>query len=472
MLEGSILWKLTDNTSQQLARQRTISLGVYYKNTLVSLCHALEDCVLTCESQPLMMAAFQRGKWYLQEAERYAKLADKAHQVVIMAAPEAGFTEHPTSQKSNVSVVPLAESDPIAQEWHLVIFGPSYAAMVLCQELSAADYGASGIPEDDLQRKFYGFWTFESDLVHRVMELLVEHIGQTNASLQQQLTVQIQGIRAERIRSPQFPLETVVAQVVNRLHDRHQDLEGILEATALDDNLVSNELQAFLRMAQTMDLLCPENPQASSEVAAIVEMMGQLLDLPAWQLKRLRLAALLHRLDPLQGAPSELISSKPRADYEACPLTCSLMPGVQALRTMPQLRAIAQIITHQTESWDGTGEPAGLAGDDIPLESRILGLASHFQHLAKAIGCPPDPGQAEQWLHQLHQALSACQAGAGSRWDPKLVELLTLLGTGLAQGMSLIAQQPKLANGLWLLDAMDIEPQTQFASTVMDAQQT
>jgi DICT domain-containing protein len=470
MLEGSILWKLTDNTSQQLARQRTISLGIYYKNTLVSLCHALEDCVLTCNSQPLMVTAFQRGKWYLQEAERYADLANAAQQVVIMAAPDAGFAEHPTSQKENVTVVPLEAADPVAQEWHLVIWGPSFTAMVLCQELSAADYGSAGVPEDDLQRKFYGFWTFEADLVHRTMELLVEHIGQTHPALQQQLIAQVQAIQSERNHSPQYPLDTIVAQVVNRLHLRHQDLAGLLEATALDENLVSNELQAFLRMAQTMDLLCPENPQASAEVAAIAEMMGQLLDLPAWQMKRLRLAALLHRLDPLQNTPSALFSTKPQTDYAACPLTCSLVPSVQVLRTMPQLRAIAQIITHQTEAWDGSGEPAGLAGDDIPLESRILALATHFQHLAPGITRPNDPAQAEQWLHSVQQTLATCQGEAGSRWDPKLVELLTLLGTGLCQGMSLITQEPKLANGLWLLDAMDIEPQPRDTPMVLKAE--
>jgi DICT domain-containing protein len=466
MLDGSILQKLSDNTSKQLSRPRALSLGVYYKNTLVSLCHALEECVLACESQPLIITAFQRGKWYLQEADRYADLADVARQVVIMAASDAGFAEHPTGQRSNVDLLTLAEDDPVAQEWHLIIFGPSYAAMVLCQELSAADYGLSGFPTGDLQRKFYGFWTFEPDLVQRAVELSIDHIGQTNPHLQQQLTTQLQTIQQERKSSPQFPLSTVVGHVVHHLHDRHQDLVVDPSQSTLDDNLVSNELQAFLRMAQIIDLLSPDNPQAPAEVAALAEMMGQLLDLPAWQLKRLRLAALLYRLEPLQGAESVLTAAKPQAEYPSCPLTCSLVPGVQVLRIMPQLRAIAQIITHHAEAWDGSGEPTGLAGDDIPLESRILGLAIRFQSLAGTITCPTAPQPNPQWLLQIEQALAQCQAEVGQLWDPKLVELLTLLGTGLSQGMTLLADRPKLANGIWLLDAMDIEPQMQQISTV------
>jgi len=46
-----------------------------------------------------------------------------------------------------------------------MILSPTYTAMVLCQELSAADYGAGGQPAADLERKFYGLWTFEPALV-------------------------------------------------------------------------------------------------------------------------------------------------------------------------------------------------------------------------------------------------------------------------------------------------------------------
>jgi len=62
---------------------------------------------------------------------------------------------------------------------------------------------------------------------------------------------------------------------------------------------VSNELQAFLRLAQLIDLADTNNPRAAAEVAALAETMGQLLEIPAWQLKRLRLAGLLHRIAPM-----------------------------------------------------------------------------------------------------------------------------------------------------------------------------
>jgi DICT domain-containing protein len=466
MLDGSILQKLAAAHHPGQSSKRPLSFGVYYKNTLVSLCHALEDYTLSCDSKPLIITAFQRGKWYLQEADRYRDMADCAEQIAIMASGDAGFAEHPTSQCANVDIVELNQGDPVAQEWHLMILAPTYSAMVLCQELSEADYGDGGIPQDDLQRKFYGFWTFESDLVKEVMALSIDHIGSYNPALQKQLTHQLESITSVRSHVPPQLLEEVVSKVVTYLQAGQQGL-GLVSSQNdfLDRNLLSNELQAFLRMAQMIDLMSPERKNAPVEVAALAEMMGQLLDLPAWQVKRLHLTGLLHRLGPLQGAESVLDPSKPSAQesYPSCPLTCALVPGAQALRTMPRLRAVAQIMTHQTEWWNGMGEPAELAADDIPLESRILGLVTHFQALMGSIEPPygHDATLKADWLTRLEKSLASCQQESGDRWDPKLVEILTLLVSGLSQGMSLIIQSPKFTNGLWLLDALPTENEPQ-----------
>jgi DICT domain-containing protein len=452
MLEGSILQKL--ETAHQEGK-RPLNFGVYYKNTLVALCHALEDFILESNSAPLMITAFQRGKWYLQEAERYGEIAKKSSQVAIMAAPDAGFTEHPTSQLSNVSIVSLEPSDPVAQEWHLMILSETYAAMVLCQELSASDYGAKGQPENDLERKFYGFWTFEPELVQETVELAIAHLDGYNQDLQQALTAQVQKITAASGTKPRDDIGVVVSRVVDYLQHSHEDLSHLgetelfaapIQEQALDDNLLSNEMQAFLRMAQLIDQANTANPSAAAEVASLAEAMGQLLDLPAWQLKRMRLAALLH------GLGSELVSAVHAQDEAP---SCPLMPGVQALRAMPQLRAIAQIITHQTEWWNGTGTPAALAYDAIPLESRILGLVREFQWQVRQLRILQEREEESTSSHEetLSTALAHCQRQAGEVFDPKLVEALGLLVMGMLQGMNLHANQPKIAAGMWLLDS-------------------
>lgn len=448
MLEGSILQKL--ETSHRDSK-RPIQFGVYYKNTLVALCHALEDHILKDEGKPLVITAFQMGKWYLQEAERYADIAKKSCQIAIMAAPDSGFTKHPTSQLPNVDLVALDSADPVAQEWHLIILSPGYTAMVICQELSEADYGATGQPESDIERKFYGLWTFEPELVQQTAELAIAHINHYNPELAKKLKAHKDAIQPT-LAKPE-DLSAVVSQVVDYLQTGQVNISvpTTIRYDALDRNLVSNEIQAFLRMAQIIDAADITNPMAAAEVVALAETIGQLLDLPAWQIKRLRLAGWLHRIDPLQRAESVLPPGtyiRYQEDAPSCPLSCPLVPGAQVLRRMPRLWAVAQIITHQTEWWNGTGEPAGLAGNEIPIESRILALVADFQW---RLNQKKTSRLSREEI--FAQALEECRQQQSHRFDPKLVDTLALLVMGLQQGIDLPQMTPKVSTGMWLLDS-------------------
>lgn len=441
MLDGSILKNLVYGRADR--GQTPINFGVYYKNTLIELCHALEDFVIASDSAPLMVTAFQRGKWYLQEADRYGELAQISRQIVILAADDSGFRAHPTGQHPAVSLVELAEDDPVAQEWHLMIFAPDYTAMVLCQELSVEDYGPQGVPDNDLERKFYGFWTFEPALVAETMALAVEHLGPYDGELQARVDSLLQDLRRQQTESAgAADAGAVATRVVQYLQSRRADLgpsSPLPQADDLQRNLMSNELQAFLRMAQLVDLSDPVNTTASVEVVALLDMLGQLLDLPAWQMQRLRLAGMLHRV-----VPTATVSPAEVSDAPSCPLEA----GVQALRVMPRLRAVATIIAHQQEWWDGSGQPARLMGDSIPLESRMLGLVSQFQHHLAHIRYQQAGVTPQMW----EDALQRCRDHQGQRWDPKLVEMLALMVKGLQQGLALPSLPHRMTLGAGLLN--------------------
>lgn len=460
MLDGSILQKLAiahnestpeSTESSHSASQTALNYGVYYKNTLVALCHALEDAILASKGAPLMLAAFQRGKWYLEEAERYGQIAERARHIVILAAPEAGFAEHPTSQQDNVALVKLDEQDPVAQEWHLIILSPTYTAMVLCQELSPADYGPEGSPASDQERKFYGFWTFEPGLVQEAATLLIEHIGRYNPDLQHWLSEQVAIVTREYQTAQHDDLGEIAARVVDYLQLSQQKL-GQLQVWAhsapLEQNLVSSELQALLRMAQLVDLTDPSAPMAASEVTVLAEMLGQLLDLPAWQLKRLRLAGLLHRIVPAQLVREMPVKGKTAEEINAsvggpC---CTLTSEMQALRRMPRLQAVARIIMHQSEWWNGSGQPGGFGGNDIPVESQILGLMAEFQkRVTQYQNVQP------QIEVSLERAWEDCQAERGDRWNPELLDRLQLLVKGLQQGLLGSVPLPRTTAGLSFL---------------------
>ncbi|MCH4905531.1 metal-dependent phosphohydrolase [Cylindrospermopsis raciborskii CHAB3438] len=421
MLKGSILQQLETVCRHS---NRPIRYGVYYKNTLVSLCHALEDHILDKREQPIVITCFQRGKWYLQEADRYRDIAACSQDVVIMANDDAGFAAHSTSQLPNVNLVELNTTDPLSQEWHLIILAPSYASMVICQELSDADYGMQGLPTSDLERKFYGMWTFEPDLVLKTTELAIAHIENYNQELAHKLNSHKQIIETQMASSEE--VEVIVSRVIEYLKSSENTVTSATGKNSLSRNLVSNELQALLRMAELIEMRDIENPMAAVQVAGMAEVMAQLLDLPPWQIKRLRLAALLHRIYNLK-------QNKTNGE-------------VQVLDRMPELQDIAQIIIHQNEWWNGNGVPEGLSGEKIPLESRILALLMEFQREINQQHKNPQ-GMEDKDIFAL--ALSKCKQQEQTRFDPELINTLNLLVLGLQQGLDL----PKFTNSIWLIDS-------------------
>ncbi len=67
------------------------------------------------------------------------------------------------------------------------------------------------------------------------------------------------------------------------------------------------------------------------------------------------------------------------------------------------------------EKWDGSGYPQGLAGEDIPLEARIVAIADVFDALTSV--------RPYKSAWSIERAAEHLRANAGKHFDPRLVEL-------------------------------------------------
>lgn len=438
--------------------QLPASYGVYFKNTLVALCHALEDhilqsCHLVPDQKPLVLVTFQQGKWYLQEADRYLEIAQCSRHVAIAAVPDSGFAQHETGRLANVSLIDLDSGDSLVNEWDLIILAPGYGAMVLCHELSPAEYLADSQPQIDTERKFYGLWTFDRLLVEKSAAILIERLRPYNSDLADWLCQEQAAIAAAPSPAP-IALTGVVSRIVSYLQTSQQqlvtvnrqvrelaELEG--QALRLNRNLAANKLQAFLRMAQKVDERDRDNPVASLQVAALSETLGQILDLPTLQLRRLRLAGLLFRIG-LAEAPTEvftqLASELEEASGSFWRERANL--GARLLATMPELEPVRQIVLHQLEYWDGSGQPEGWQGEEIPITARILGLVAYFQELTQPRGHRP--------ALSLGQAFEKCQQYSGTRFDPQLVASLGTVIRLVEIGLMQLPERPSQLPAVWL----------------------
>lgn len=147
---------------------------IYFKPSLTALSHAMEDQVMAGRDRPLVIASFQRERFYRQEANRYLRISERTDQVYVLAAPETEFK----NQSEHYETIAFDPADALAQEWHLVVLGSDYASCLICKERQGASTesempAALGL---DQARRFEGVWTFDRQVVCTATELLLERV--------------------------------------------------------------------------------------------------------------------------------------------------------------------------------------------------------------------------------------------------------------------------------------------------------
>ena len=117
----------------------------------------------------------------------------------------------------------------------------------------------------------------------------------------------------------------------------------------------------------------------SESVVDLAAKVAESLALDPVQVARVRTAALLHDIGKV-GVPDEILHKEgPLDDREWEIMRQHPVIGERILRAIPGMGAIARAVRHEHERWDGKGYPDGIAGEEIPIESRII-LACDAYH--------------------------------------------------------------------------------------------
>ncbi len=146
---------------------------IYFKSSLTALSHAMEDQVLAGVDQPLVIASFQRERFYRQEAHRYLRISERTDQVYVLAAPETDFA----NRSHQYETIAFEPGDALSEEWHLVVLSDQYASCLICKERDLSDAN-SLVPalHVDQSRRFEGIWTFDRQIVFKCADLLLRRI--------------------------------------------------------------------------------------------------------------------------------------------------------------------------------------------------------------------------------------------------------------------------------------------------------
>ncbi len=210
-----------------------------------------------------------------------------------------------------------------------------------------------------------------------------------------------------------YDLEKVAYTVerIRNLKDRRAD-----EARRL---LVQREAQmqeettlALARAAEERDRM---NIGHGRRVAAYAVEIGRGLCFTQTRLERLAFAGKLHDIGKI-GIDDAILNKPGRlSDEEYAVMKRHSEIGEYILKPVSAFQDIAPIIRHHHERYDGAGYPDGLAGDEIPLDARILCLCDFFDAITSK--------RPYREPASLEQALEIISEEKGAFFDPLVSEV-------------------------------------------------
>jgi putative nucleotidyltransferase with HDIG domain len=120
----------------------------------------------------------------------------------------------------------------------------------------------------------------------------------------------------------------------------------------------------------------------SKRVSEICEEIGKAMKLPDLDLKKLKVAGLLHDIGKI--AIGEGILNKPGklTQLEWNEIERHPAIGYRILSTSHEMLELAEFILAHHEKWDGTGYPRGLKGEAIPQIARIIAIADSYDAMS------------------------------------------------------------------------------------------
>lgn len=237
--------------------------------------------------------------------------------------------------------------------------------------------------------------------------------------------IRMQAIEAGVIEFLTKPIDPVEFRLrihnLARLCDVQRKLAGRAEWLKHEVERATQELrrreeEIINRLALAAGYKDGETAFHTMRMARFAELLAHELGLPDDLCRDIRLAAPMHDIGKV-GIPDQVLLKQGALDAEErvrmqehANIGAAILGGSQC----DLLRLGAEIALAHHERWDGTGYPAGLAGEAIPLTGRVAAVADVFDALTTA------RPYKDAW--PIDRAFGYLQEQAGKQFDPSCVE--------------------------------------------------
>jgi diguanylate cyclase (GGDEF)-like protein/putative nucleotidyltransferase with HDIG domain len=181
--------------------------------------------------------------------------------------------------------------------------------------------------------------------------------------------------------------------------------------------------EAIVRsLAAAVDIRDGYTHTHSNLVSELAAAVAKRLGLTSAEVARVSVGALLHDVGKI-GIPDAILTKEGVLTPEEwqCIRQHPVL-GMEILNQAPELTDVTPLVLHHQERFDGTGYPAGLQGDDIPLGARIIAAADAYHAIIS-----DRPYRSRRSHGAAVRELGRC---SGAQFDPMIVgHLLKVLET-------------------------------------------
>ncbi len=170
-------------------------------------------------------------------------------------------------------------------------------------------------------------------------------------------------------------------------------------------------VQTAMKLLEARDFITEGH---GDRLQQIVARLGFSLGMPESRVNDLKLLAQFHDIGKV-GIPDHILFKPGKLTGEEFnEMKRHSEIGYRIAQASPDLSLIADYILKHHEWWNGGGYPLGLAGEDIPLECRILSLADAYDAMTnnRPYRQALPPAYAKEEIRRF----------AGVQFDPNLIE--------------------------------------------------
>jgi len=206
-----------------------------------------------------------------------------------------------------------------------------------------------------------------------------------------------------------------IAQLGNNFNQMAENIESLVRR--LKHALRQNQelfLETIRTLAAAIDAKDPYTKGHSERVSAYSMAIARHLGLSFDDVFHVRIAAILHDVGKLGIKDGILNKPGGLTDEEYTIMRRHPDIGAQIMAPISKLKTIIPGIRNHHETWDGTGYPDQLEGEQIPMVARIIGVADTFDAMTT--------NRPYQKAMPLEYVTAKMRSMAGSRFDPQVVE--------------------------------------------------